>query len=159
MIDALPDDLAAALDVLARAAAEAGLHDPWWVFGGAAMALVGLTDWRVPDIDVLTSPGDARRLATALDARIVTDPGEGMFRSRVYARTEGRPVPIEIMAGLEVRTGPDWLPVAFDSRHPVAVDGGPLYIPALAEQIATARLFGRPKDLARADALERLSQA
>jgi hypothetical protein len=152
----LSDDLADALDALARAAEGAGLVDPWWVFGGAAMALLGLTDWRVPDIDVLASPGDARRLAAALDAGVVTDPGEGQFRSRVYARTEGRAVPIEIMAGLEVRTGPDWRPVRFDTRLPVAVPGGLLHIPALAEQVATARLFGRPKDLARADALEGL---
>jgi len=159
MTGRLPEDLAAALDELGRAAADADLRDPWWVFGGAAMALLGLTDCRVPDIDVLTGPGDARRLAEALGARIVADPGEGQFRSRVYARTEGRAVPIEIMAGLEVRTGGDWSPVAFDTRLPVAAGGGRLYIPALAEQIATARLFGRPKDLARADALERLSQA
>ena len=157
MSEPLPDDLTEALDALAEAAAGAGLRDPWWVFGGAAMALLGLTDWRVPDIDVLTSPGDARRLAAAVDARIVTDPGEGQFRSRVYARTEGRSVPIEIMADLEVRTGPDWRPVRFETRMPVATGGGALYIPVLAEQIATARLFGRPKDLARADALERLS--
>ena len=154
----LPDDLAAALDALAGAAADADLRDPWWVFGGAAMALLGLTDWRVPDIDVLTSPGDARRLAAALDARVVTDPGEGQFRSRVYARAEGRSVPIEIMAELEVRTGADWRPVRFDTRLPMTVPGGLLHIPALAEQIATARLFGRPKDLARADALERLGR-
>ena len=99
----------------------------------------------------------ARRLAAALDARIVTDPGEGQFRSRVYARTEGRAVPIEIMAGLEVRTGPDWRPVRVETRIPVATGGRPLYIPVLAEQIAMARLFGRPKDLARADALQRLN--
>src|SRR5690606_34193674 len=66
MTEALPEDLAGALDELARAAAEAELRDPWWVFGGAAMALVGLSDWRVPDIDVLASPGDVRRLAEAL---------------------------------------------------------------------------------------------
>ena len=157
MSASLPDDLAVALDVLAGAVVEADLRDPWWVFGGAAMALLGLTDWRVPDIDVLSSPGDARRLAAALDARIVTDPGEGQFRSRVYARTEGRAVAIEIMAGLEVRTGPDWRPVRFETRIPVATGGRPLYIPVLAEQIAMARLFGRPKDLARADALQRLN--
>jgi hypothetical protein len=159
MRETLPGDLVAALDGLAAAAIEADVRDPWWVFGGAAMALIGLTDWRVPDIDVLASPGDVRRLAGVVGARIVTDPGEGQFRSRVYARTEGRAVPIEIMAGLEVRTGPDWRPVAFTSRLPVAVDGGTLYIPDVPDQIATARLFGRPKDLARADALQRLSAA
>src|SRR5690606_28855433 len=49
--EAPPEALAEALEALAVAAADADLRDPWWVFGGAAMALLGLTDWRVPDID------------------------------------------------------------------------------------------------------------
>ena len=155
----LPADLGAALERLGAAVAEAGLRDDWWLFGGAAMALVGVRDWRVPDIDVLTSPDDARRLLAALGGEIVTDPGEGQFRSRVYGRTHGQAVPIEVMAGLEVRTGADWLPVVFGTRTPVAVGRHTLHIPAPAEQIAMARQFGRPKDLARADALERLKPA
>jgi hypothetical protein len=158
-VNILPDDLGAALERLGAAVAEAGLRDDWWLFGGAAMALVGVRDWRVPDIDVLTSPDDARRLLAALDGEIVTDPGEGQFRSRVYGRTHGQAVPIEVMAGLEVRTGADWLPVTFETRTPVAVGRRILHIPAAAEQIAMARRFGRPKDLARADALERLNPA
>lgn len=153
----LPEGFLDALDRLARAAARAGIQDPWWVFGGAAMALVGLRDWRVPDIDVLTSPADARRLIAALGAEIVTDPGEGQFRSRVYGRTEGQAVPIEVMADLEVRTGADWVPVLFETRVPVAAGPHIVHIPGVAEQIAMARLFGRPKDLSRADALERLT--
>lgn len=152
----LPEAFLDGLERLADAAARAGMQDPWRVFGGAAMALVGLRDWRVPDIDVLTSPGDARRLIAALGAEIVTDPGEGQFRSRVYGRTHGEAIPIEVMAGLEVRTGADWVPVAFETGIPVAAGPHILHIPAVAEQIAMARLFGRPKDLARADALERL---
>ena len=159
MIDDLPAELGAALERLGAAAVEAGLRDDWWLFGGAAMALVGLRDWRVPDIDVLTSPGDARRLIAALKGEIVTDPGEGQFRSRVYGRADGQAVPIEVMAGLEVRTGADWRPVVFDTRAPVAVGRHILHIPAPAEQIAMARQFGRPKDLARADALDRLNPA
>ncbi|GAA0654411.1 hypothetical protein [Brevundimonas lenta] len=156
MTDGLPEAFLDGLDRLADAAARAGMQDPWWVFGGAAMALVGLRDWRVPDIDVLTSSGDARRLLAALGAEIVTDPGEGQFRSRVYGRTRDEAVPIEVMAGLEVRTGPDWSPVVFETRVPVAAGDHILHIPALTEQIAVARQFGRPKDLSRADALERL---
>lgn len=152
----LPDAFLDGLERLADAAARADMQDPWRVFGGAAMALVGLRDWRVPDIDVLTSPGDARRLIPALGAEIVADPGEGQFRSRVYGRTQGEAIPIEVMAGLEVRTGADWVPVVFETRIPVAAGPHILHIPAVAEQIAMARLFGRPKDLARADALERL---
>jgi hypothetical protein len=156
MTEALPDGLEDGLERLAQAAARAGMRDPWWVFGGAAMILAGLRDWRAPDIDVLTSPGDARRLIAALDAEVVTDPGEGQFRSRVYGRTRGEAVPIEVMADLEVRTGADWRPVVFETRMPVAAGPDIVHIPGVAEQIAMARLFGRPKDLSRADALERL---
>ncbi|HYC75794.1 hypothetical protein [Brevundimonas sp.] len=159
MIHAPPHELGTALEALADAAAEADLRDPWWVFGGAAMALVGLTDRRVPDVDVLASPDDARRLAVALGAGVVTDPGEGQFRSQVYARAAGRAVPIEIMAELEVRTGAEWRPVRFATRVPVAAGRHLVHIPALHEQIAMARQFGRPKDLARADALEQLNAA
>ena len=157
MIDTLPHELGTTLETLAEKAAEADLRDPWWVFGGAAMALVGLTDWRVPDIDVLTSPDDARRLAVALGASVVDDPGEGQFRSRVYARASGLPVPIEIMAELEVRTGAEWRPVRFGTRLPVAAGRHLVHIPARHEQIVMARQFGRPKDLVRAEALERLN--
>ena len=59
MTDDLPDDFAASLDILASAASD--MQDPWWIFGGAAMVLWGLQDWRAPDIDILCSPRDARR--------------------------------------------------------------------------------------------------
>ena len=58
MTDHLPEPLIATLDIVASAAA--GLQDPWWVFGGAAMALAGLEDLSVPDVDILTSARDAR---------------------------------------------------------------------------------------------------
>jgi hypothetical protein len=77
MTDDLPDDFAASLDILASAAGE--MQDPWWIFGGAAMVLWGLRDWRAPDIDVLCSPRDARRLIEALHGQVTPDPGEGLF--------------------------------------------------------------------------------
>ena len=150
----LPEDLAAALDILASAASE--LQDPWWVFGGAAMALSGLTEWRVPDVDVMCSPRDAKKLIEGLYGNITPDPGEGLFRSRVYGQILTTPVPIEVMAEMEVRNGGEWTMVTFDTRIPVAVGGGRLYIPSVAEQIETCKLFGRPKDLQRAEQLQRL---
>jgi len=152
--DDLPEDLASALDILASAATE--LEDPWWVFGGAAMALSGLTEWRVPDVDVICSQRDAKKLIRGLYGEVSPDPGEGLFRSRVYGQIMTTPVPIEVMAEMEVRTGGDWHMVTFESRIPVAVDGGRLYIPSIAEQIETCKLFGRPKDLQRAEQLQRL---
>mgnify|MGYP000967687422 CR=1 FL=1 len=152
--DQLPEDLSAALDILASASGV--MKDPWWVFGGAAMVLAGLTDWRVPDVDVLCSPRDAKALLDALHGEVTPDPGEGLFRSRVYGQVLTTPVPVEVMAEMEVRNGGDWQMVTFNSRIPVAVDGGRLYIPSVAEQIETCKLFGRPKDLQRAEQLQRL---
>lgn len=152
--DDLPEDLSAALDILASTASV--MKDPWWVFGGAAMVLAGLTDWRVPDVDVLCSARDAKALIEALYGEVTPDPGEGVFRSRVFGQILTTPVPVEVMAEMEVRNGGEWHMVTFESRIPVAVDGGRLYIPSVAEQIETCKLFGRPKDLQRAEQLQRL---
>ena len=150
----MTDDLTATLETLAAAAQD--LRQPWWVFGGAAMALAGLEDLATPDIDVLAAPDDARRLIEALGGVILEDPGHGLFRSRVFGRASATPVPIEVMADMDVRAGTEWTRVAFATRLPVALDAGPVFLPSLDEQIATCRLFGRPKDLQRAARLESL---
>jgi len=150
----LPDSLTATLERVAEAATD--LQDPWWVFGGAAMALAGLEDHHVPDVDVMASPRDARRLIAALDGVVTPDPGEGLFRSRVFGQILTTPVPIDIMAEMDVRSGGDWSPVRFETRMPVAVGDGLVFTPSIAEQIAVARQFGRPKDLQRAELLEKL---
>ena len=150
----MTDDLAATLETLAAAAQD--LRQPWWVFGGAAMVLAGLEDLATPDVDVLAAPDDARRLIAALGGVIVEDPGHGLFRSRVFGRASATPLPVEVMADMDVRAGTEWTRVAFDTRLPVALDAGPVFIPSLDEQIATCRLFGRPKDLQRAARLETL---
>ena len=154
MSDDLPDDFTASLDILVSAARE--LQDPWWVFGGAAMMLSGLRDWRAPDIDIMCSPRDARRLIEGLHGQVVEDPGEGLFRSQVFGQILTTPVPLDVMAAMDVRAGGEWTPVCFSTRVPVAVDDFTVFMPSIAEQIETCRLFGRPKDLQRAEMLERL---
>ena len=150
----MTDDLAATLEVLAAAARD--LRGPWWVFGGAAMAQAGLEDLATPDVDVLAAPDDARQLIEALGGVILEDPGHGLFRSRVFGRASATPVPIEVMADMDVRAGTEWTRVSFATRLPVALNAGPVFIPTIDEQIATCRLFGRPKDLQRAARLETL---
>lgn len=154
MTDDLPDDFSASLDILVSAARE--LQDPWWVFGGAAMMLWGLRDWRAPDIDIMCSPRDARRLIESLHGQVVDDPGEGLFRSQVFGQILTTPVPLDIMAAMDVRAGGEWTPVSFSTRIPVAVEDFTVFTPSITEQIETCRLFGRPKDLQRAQMLERL---
>ena len=154
MTDHLPEPLIATLDIVVSAAV--GLRDPWWVFGGAAMALAGLEDLHIPDVDILTSPRDARSLIEALHGHLSEDPGEGRFRSQVFGQILTTPVPVDVMANMDVRDGGDWTAVTFQTRVPVDVDGPTVFIPSVAEQIATCRLFGRPKDLERAARLETL---
>jgi hypothetical protein len=60
------------------------------------------------------------------------------------------------MADLETRDGADWVEVAFASRRRVFVEDTPLFVPDIRDHIALYRLFGRPKDLARVEQLERL---
>lgn len=153
MLD-LPTPLTLSLETIASATP--ALRDPWWVFGGTAMALAGLEGLHVPDIDILTSPRDARTLLDALGGEAVPDPGEGVFRSRVFGRILTTPVPLEIMAEMDIRDGGDWVPVRFHTRVSVTVGDAVVFIPTAREQIDMARLFGRPKDLQRAEALERL---
>ena len=150
----LPQDLHDGLIAVGEAARD--LDQPWWIFGGAAMALYGLTGIHVPDIDVLCAPRDARALLAALDGQVVPDPGEGLFRSAVFGRAHDQSILIEVMAGLEVRDGGDWAEVGFTSRRPVFVGDTPLFVPDIRDHIALYRLFGRPKDLARVEQLERL---
>lgn len=150
----LPEDLSATLEIIASAAGD--LRDPWWIYGGAAMALAGLEDLHVPDVDIIASPRDARALIEALHGRLSEDPGEGLFRSHVFGQILTTPVPVDVMAEMDVRDGGDWTRVNFQTRVPVDVDGATVFIPSVSEQIATCRLFGRPKDLERAARLETL---
>ena len=154
MTGALTDDLVATLDIVASAAT--GLRDPWWIFGGAAMALAGLDESHVPDVDIMASPRDARALIDVLHGRVVQDPGEGLFRSEVFGQILTTPVPLDVMANMDVRAGGDWTPVAFSTRVPIVLEDFTVFTPSINEQIETCRLFGRPKDLQRAEMLESL---
>ncbi len=150
----LPQDLRDGLIAVGEAARDLG--QPWWIFGGAALALYGLTEIHVPDIAVLCAPRNARALLAALDGQVVPDPGEGLFRSAVFGRAHDQSILIEVMAGLEVRNGGDWAEVGFSSRRRIFVEDTPLFVPDVQDHIALYRLFGRPKDLARVEQLERL---
>ncbi|WP_312733333.1 hypothetical protein [Brevundimonas sp.] len=152
--DDLPPDLRDGLIAVGEAAQD--LREPWWIFGGAAMALYGLTDLHVPDIDVLCARRDAPVLLTALGGHVVPDPGEGLFRSAVFGRAPDQPLLVEVMAELETRDGGEWRPAGFTSRRRIVLDDVDLFVPDIRDHIALYRLFGRPKDLVRVEQLERL---
>ena len=153
----LPRPLIQSLEMLAATAEALELGNDWIVFGGAAMALSGVTDQPVPDIDILTSEATANELIDAFGGRIIAPADQKHFRSRLLARIDSTPVPIEIMVGLEVKTETGWTPVAFRTRVDRPVQDRHIPTARTAEQARMARRFGRPKDLQRAEALEKLT--
>ncbi len=142
--------LAAALDDVATAAR--GARDPWWVIGSAAAWLHGAAT-SVADIDVLLSRRDAHAVMAAWGGDVMVGaPGE-RFRSSVFARLEGATRSIELMAELSVCSAGRWMAVQPVTRRSI----GRVYVPELWELEAMFALFGRPKDLVRADLLHDLT--
>ncbi|MBT9471888.1 MAG: hypothetical protein V4514_19120 [Pseudomonadota bacterium] len=151
---AINADLAATLDLVAAGCA--GLRDDWWVFGGAGMALAGAPGLSPPDVDLIVSARDAAQLIALWNAQLETGGASPLFRSKIFAKADIGPLPVEIMAGFEVREPHGWSPVWPSTRQAVERPGGTLFIPTPAEQAQICRRFGRPKDLARLPALEAL---
>lgn len=141
-------ELAKGLQALAAAMADA--TDPWWIIGSAAVALHGAEGLTVADIDLLTSRAEALRLAAAWGAT-PDPPGDStLFRSAVHFEHRLVGATIDVMADLEVNAPDGWTVLRPASRVTVPVGAATLYAPDRAELIEILRLFGRPKDLARA---------
>ena len=129
--------------------------DPWWVIGSAAAALYGLDAASVGDVDVVTSVADARGLLAGPNAVAIDDGGKGSFRSEVFVHLTGLPMTVEILGGFSARGAR----LAIATRVAAPVGETLVYLPERKELVAILRLFGRPKDLARAAALAALGGA
>jgi len=132
-----------------------GVQDSWWLIGGAAAGLHGFQP-AIPDVDVVMSTRDARQVLSKLDIPPVDDGGTPLFRSEVFGRWATTPLPVEFLGGFQIRTQEGWRPLEPATRQSFLVDGRILYAPSRQELIGICRRFGRPKDLARAEALARL---
>lgn len=143
----------AALALVAEAMADA--EDDWWLVGGAAVALHGL-DIAIADIDLLMSRRDIVRAIARLGIAPVEGVAIDRIRSEIWARWTAPPLAVDLMTGLQVRTGEGWIRVAPATRHAIDVDGRTLFVPARFELIDILQLFGRPKDLERAAGLARM---
>lgn len=115
---------------------------PWSLIGSGALILLGLPLDEAADLDVVTGVDGAGRLRAAWAGWL--EPGEpkapdGPFRSEDFARYATPWGPVEVMGGLRVRGR------LYEPSRP---------IPPAEEQLRILRLFGRPKDLAKAAVLE-----
>jgi hypothetical protein len=131
---------------------------PWWLIGGAAVALYGVGTDPLADIDVMMGASDARRVLQSLGVAPEAPGGSELFRSAVFGHWLGLPIPVDVMGDFEVRTGEVWRRVEPTTREPRTVAGRTLFVPSRRELAGILRLFGRPKDLARADLLSHIEE-
>lgn len=141
-------ELAQALSAVAEALSDA--QDDWWIIGSAAVSLHGVAPVTVADIDILTTPEAALRLAGRW--RVTPDPpgGDALFRSAVHFEHQLAGRTVDVMAELWVHGPVGWAVLHPKTRVPIAVGDATLYAPERAELIEILQLFGRPKDLERA---------
>lgn len=140
--------------LVAIATALSPARDPWWIIGSAALALHGVPNVTVRDVDVLLSPGDATDLCRRLGLAAGPGAPDGQFRSQVFATWTAHSLPVEFMAGFACLDGAEWREVVLTSRRSFTVGEARLHAPDRAELAALLRVFGRPKDLSRVAMLE-----
>lgn len=146
MAPALRATLAMVADALA------GVREPWWIIGSAAVALHG-ADVTVGDVDVLLGEDDARAVLPVLGLGAAAGEGTALFRSAVFARWTVPPLTVEFMAGFEFRADDGWRVVQPVTRERVMMGDHALFVPGRAELIAMLEGFAREKDLERITAL------
>jgi hypothetical protein len=147
----------AAVQTMVRVAEELlEARDDWWLIGGAAVALHGLPI-EIADVDVLMGAHDIGRLASRLGIAADRDTPVHRIRSDIWLPWKALPLGVDFTAGLAVSAGEGWTLIVPRTREAVQVKGHTLYVPARGELIEILRLFGRSKDLQRAESLDKLS--
>ncbi len=149
----MPKDLQMAIDF----AASVMPHDAsdWWIIGSAAMVLCGV-ETEAKDVDVFGSEATIAKVLERLDLAPLPPTDDPLFRSTVFAAHQPPGgVPVELMGGFEVRTKGVWQPLQLHTRRRIETATGPVFVPELSEQIVILELFGRDKDLMRADLIRK----
>ncbi|HVZ30145.1 MAG TPA: hypothetical protein VG839_07100 [Asticcacaulis sp.] len=147
------DRLAATLDLIA-AKAPVGADD-WWLIGSAAAALMGV-DMEPEDVDIFGGTATIRRFCDALGSQPKPPAPHTLFKSEPFEIFAGEGLlPIELMGDMQLWRNGAWTPLVISSRIAVAVTGGTVYVPSLAEQAEIFTAFGRDKDLDKAARLRR----
>jgi hypothetical protein len=131
-------------------------HDPWWVFGGAAFALLGAPLAPVSDIDVLVSRADAELLAKRYNWENQASCGNSLFQSTYFLKTVSHDMPVEFMAELKVKKTDGWALIEPSTRKKLSLGDVDIYVPDVADLADIFQTMGRPNDLKRASVLRHL---
>jgi hypothetical protein len=129
------------------------LESDYFVLGSCALLLSGLPISTITDLDLLVSSADADHLKRKWADRIrknFTPENQHLFRSN-FARFDFGELDVEVMGDLEVCKNNEWLPVLVNQTTEISINGMILKIPTLEEQKRIFTLFGREKDVAKAN--------
>ena len=129
-------------------------RDRWWIIAGAAVTLHGIEAEKIGDVDVLASCDDARRFADRVGIALAPGKPSDRFRSALFGRWTDPPLTVEIMADFAIATPAGWHIVKPLGRHAIHIETATVYVPGRNELSAMLRMFGRPKDVVRADLLQ-----
>jgi len=125
----------------------------WWIIGSAALALHGVDAGAIHDVDLLIEPHLADAVFDRFGIAPVAMPPDPLFRSLAFARWTVSPVPVDVMAGFAVAVAGQWQQVEPRTRQRIEIADGALFVPDRQELLDLLRLFGRPKDAPRIQAL------
>jgi hypothetical protein len=134
----------------AVAAAMATARHDWWIIASAAVALHGADPGAISDVDVLLDRRDAETVLHSLGLIGTAGKADERFRSDMFARWQGSPLPAEFFAGFHLLEAGSWREIRPVTRQLVQLGEDLLFVPERAELKAMLLRFGRPKDLARA---------
>jgi hypothetical protein len=129
------------------------LKDDHFIIGSCAMLLSDMAVPIVTDLDLLVSSADADTLKhkwTYRTRKGFSPANQHLFRSN-FARFDFGELDVEVMGNLEVCKNNQWLPVIVKQTTEVSINGMSFNIPTLAEQRRIFLLFGREKDIAKAN--------
>ena len=120
-------------------------QDDWCLIGGTAAALYGMKA-PLADIDVLMSVADTERVFAQNGLRPMRDSGTARFRSEVFCRWNGLAVPVEFMAGFDVKSQGRWVRVTPRPAQEIPVGDARVWLPSIDDLIVMYELFDRPQD-------------
>ncbi|RFS15244.1 hypothetical protein [Emticicia sp. C21] len=129
------------------------LQDPFYIIGSSALVLAGIPLETTDDIDLLTSSRDADFLKKQWQANKVGEyapKDSDKFRSN-FGRFQSDKVLVEVMGELEVFHEEKWQKTQIEDYFELSINQLSIRIPTLKAQERIFRLFGRAKDLAKAE--------
>jgi hypothetical protein len=142
------NEFLATLETTATCLSEANVC--WMVFGGAALALYGLTDDPASDIDIILCGKAAADLCQRFSWSNHANGASARFRSEYLLRPDFGHVPVELLGTFRIWDGSVWVAVEPSRGEEIQVGTQIVFLPTRERLAAILRLCGRQKDLQRA---------